>query len=138
MASLRGGRIDQHPKHAFSDADRWNGPSTYCIRDAEDHRNSATLAQGAIGYDGGHLDFLAAGYDTSPPSGNSLGSTAAALATAIATMTDNNIAMYAGPARTAHDEGFEETAVWFKTVAITGPLTRRRNAACPRQHELNA
>jgi len=64
----------------------------------------------------GHLDFLVAGYDTSPP----LGSTAAALATAITAMTDDHTAMSAGPARTAYDEGFEETAAWCKTMAITG------------------
>jgi rubrerythrin len=122
MASLKGGRTDQNLRPAFSDASRFNRLSPSCARDAaaESQRQRATLAQAATDHDGGHLDFLAAGYDTSPPSGNPLGSTAAALATAIATMTDDNIAMYAGPARTAHDEGFEETAVWFETVAING------------------
>jgi rubrerythrin len=32
-------------------------------------------------------------------------------------MIDEHTAMYAGMARTAHDEGFEEIAGWFETLA---------------------
>jgi hypothetical protein len=35
-------------------------------------------------------------------------------------MTDDHIATRAGKARTAQDDGFEETAGWFATMAKVG------------------
>ena len=103
MASLKGSRTQTILIAAFSDAGRFDRLS----------RSSTAQGERAIEDNGGHLDFLVAGYDTSPP----LESTAAELATAIAAMTDDHTAMFAGVACTAHDEG---TADWFETVAITG------------------
>jgi rubrerythrin len=122
MASVKGSRTDQNLRHAFSDEGRFNRLNLSCTQAAaaEGQRESATLAQAAddrgAGYAGGHLDFRVAGYDTSAP----LGSSAVELATAIATMKDDHTAMYAGMARTAHDEGFEEIAGWFEILAKPG------------------
>ncbi len=119
MPSLRGSRTDHNLRHAFSDEGRFNRLYRDCTQaaSAEGERELATLSQAAAdrgaGYAGGHLDFLVAGYDTSRPVGNS----AADLANEIAAMTDDHTAMYAGMARTAHDEGFEEIAGWFETLA---------------------
>jgi rubrerythrin len=40
-------------------------------------------------------------------------------------MTDDHTAMYAKKARTAHDEGFEEIAGWFETLAKADGLHAR-------------
>jgi hypothetical protein len=115
MASLKGSWNNQNPRHTFSEAGRFIRLSPGCTREAaaDGQREFATLAhaQGDLG--DGHLDFLVAGYDTSPP----LGSTAAELATAIAAMTDDHTAMFAGVACTADDEGIAD---WFETVAKAG------------------
>jgi len=108
MASLKGSRTDQSLRPVFSDAGRFN-----VVR----QRKHATHGHAAADHDSGHLDFLAAGYDTSPPSGNPLESTVARLATAIAATTDDHTAMRAGVACTAHDEGIAD---WFETVAVAG------------------
>jgi hypothetical protein len=106
MASLEGSRIDQTLRHAFAGAARCSRLSSTLEADQRELQG-----RGAIDDNGGHLDFLAAGYDTSPPSGNPLGSSVARQASAIAAMTDDHIAMRAGVARTVHDEGIAD---WFK------------------------
>jgi hypothetical protein len=116
MASLKGSRPDQTFRHAFSDAGRCNRLSSSSTQEPM-VRGRCTLAAQTQAANGGHLDFLVAGYDTSPPSGNPLGSTVAWLASAIAAMTDHHTAMHAGVARVALDEGIAD---WFETVAITG------------------
>jgi len=115
MASLKGSRTDQSLREAFSDARRINRRSPSGTQEAIVARRPSLAAQShaAVDHNGGHLDFLAAGYDTSPP----LGSTVARLTTAIAAMTDDQTAMRAGVARTVHDEGIADR---FETVAITG------------------
>jgi hypothetical protein len=119
MASLKGSLPDQTLRHAFSDAGRCNRLSWSSTREPMVAGRCTLAAQtlAAIDHNGGHLDFLVAGYDTSPPSGNPLGSTVARLAAAITAMTDDNTAMHAGVARMAHDEGIAD---WFETVAMTG------------------
>jgi hypothetical protein len=101
MASLEGSRTQTILIAAFSDAGRFDRLS----------RSSTAQGERAIEDNGGHLDFLAAGYDTSPPSGNPLGSTVARLAYVIAAMTDDHTAMRPGVARTVHDEGIAD---WCK------------------------
>jgi rubrerythrin len=122
MAPLTGSRNGQNTRPAFSDAGRFNRLARTYTREAaaEGRPDGAQPAKTRCDQDGGHLDFLVAGYDTSPLSGNPLGSTVAGPATAIAAMTGNQNAMYAGTACTAHDEGFEETAGWFEMMAKTG------------------
>ncbi|MGA3002687.1 MAG: rubrerythrin [Acetobacteraceae bacterium] len=119
MASLKGIRTNQNLRHAFSDAGRFYQLSPSSTREAivARQRKFAAQEQAAADHDGGHLDFLVAGDDTSPPSGNPLGSTVARLASAIAAMTYDHTAMHAGVARTAHDEGIAD---WFETVAKAG------------------
>jgi hypothetical protein len=119
MASLKGIRTDQNLRPAFSDAGRVNRLAPSATQDASvaDQRRRATQAPAASDHGGGHLDFLVAGYDTSPPSGNPLGSTAADLAAAVAAMTDDHTAMHAGVAGTAHDEGIAD---WFEIEAMAG------------------
>jgi rubrerythrin len=64
-----------------------------------------------------HLDYLVAGDD--PTSINP-----AELDGAIAAIANERAAMYAGMARTARDEGFEEIGDWFETLAKSGRSRR--------------
>ncbi len=52
-----------------------------------------------------------------PATGKPIGPTADNLAAAIAGETFEHTDMYPGMARTARDEGFEEIADWFETLA---------------------
>eukprot|EP00296_Roombia_truncata_P001405 JP437174.1.p1 GENE.JP437174.1~~JP437174.1.p1 ORF type:complete len:171 (-),score=35.90 JP437174.1:115-627(-) len=78
-----------------------------------------STAEGETGHAFGHLDFLAqfgAGDPaTELPFGNS---TRENLESAIAGETHEYSEMYPGMARTARDEGFDEIATWFETLAM--------------------
>lgn len=82
-----------------------------------------SLVMDAVEHDCRHLDFLAAGYDTS----SRLRTLVAELAAAGAAMTDDHTAMFAGMARTAHDAGFEEIAGWFATPARPATQTSSKH-----------
>jgi hypothetical protein len=114
MASLIGSRTDRDP---FSNASGFSCFSRRCNRDGAGtgQLEFAVRTPAAFDRDGGHLDFLVTGSDTSAQ----LGSTVAELAITIATMTDDHTAMFAGMARTAHNKGFEALA-GFKTPTNAG------------------
>jgi hypothetical protein len=114
MASLKGSRIDQSLRHALSGARRLSRLSPSCTRGTETDPHDGIAIP--VRLRAGHLDLLIAGYDTS----GQLGIKVAELTTAGAAMTDDHIATRAGMARTAQDEGFEETAGWFATMAKAG------------------
>jgi rubrerythrin len=126
MAPLRGSQTDGNLRHAFSDEGRLNRLylSFQQAAEAEGHGDLAavvrSMADGGAGNARGHLDFLAWGYDTSAPK------PVAEFATEVTAMTEDQIAMYAGMARTAYDEGFEEIAGWFETLAKAGRSHARR------------
>ena len=61
------------------------------------------------------MEFLAEVGD--PATGEPIGSTADNLKAAIAGETHEYTDMYPGMARTAREEGFEEIADWFETLA---------------------
>lgn len=69
----------------------------------------------ATGHAHGHLEFLEEVGD--PATGLPIGATAANLEAAIAGETHEYTDMYPGMARTARDEGFDEIADWFETLA---------------------
>jgi rubrerythrin len=72
-----------------------------------------SVAEIGAGFANGHLNFMVAGDDRVTPSGMSPPD----LAARMSEMIDDHTAMYAGMARTARDEGFEEIASWFETLA---------------------
>ena len=74
-----------------------------------------STAVGETGHAHGHLDFLAEVGDT--VTGKAIGTTADNLKAAIASETYDYTDMYPGMARTARDEGFDEIADWFETLA---------------------
>jgi rubrerythrin len=63
----------------------------------------------------GHLEYLEEVGD--PVTGKPIGPTADNLAAAVAGETHEYTDMYPGMARTAREEGFDEIAEWFETLA---------------------
>jgi rubrerythrin len=72
-------------------------------------------AEGETGHAHGHLDYLKKVGD--PATGLPIGDTQVNLRAAIHGETHEYTNMYPGMARTARDEGFEEIADWFETLA---------------------
>ena len=73
------------------------------------------VAEGETGHAHGHLEFLAEVGD--PATGEAIGSTDQNLKSAVAGETYEYTQMYPGFAKTAREEGFEEVAEWFETLA---------------------
>jgi rubrerythrin len=74
-----------------------------------------STAEGETGHAHGHLEYLEAVGD--PATGLPIGETAANLRAAIAGETHEYTDMYPGMAKQAREEGFEEIADWFETLA---------------------
>ena len=74
-----------------------------------------STAEGETGHAHGHLEYLEAVGD--PATGEPMGETEDNLKSAIAGETHEYTDMYPGMARTAREEGFEEIADWFETLA---------------------
>src|SRR6185436_7787354 len=72
-------------------------------------------SEAETGHAFGHLDFLKEVGD--PATGEPIGSTDQNLKAAIVGETYEFTEMYPGFAKTARDEGFEEIAEWFETLA---------------------
>ena len=74
-----------------------------------------STAEGETGHAHGHLEYLEAVGD--PATGEPMGETEANLKSAIHGETHEYTDMYPGMARTAREEGFDEIADWFDTLA---------------------
>ncbi|RMD69179.1 MAG: rubrerythrin [Gammaproteobacteria bacterium] len=74
-----------------------------------------STAEGETGHAFGHLEYLEPVGD--PVTGEPIGSTADNLKSAIAGETYEYTDMYPGMAKTAREEGFDEIADWFETLA---------------------
>src|SRR6516225_8811501 len=74
-----------------------------------------STAEGETGHAHGHLEFLEAVGD--PATGLPIGPTRDNLKAAVAGETHEYTDMYPGMAKTARDEGFDEIADWFETLA---------------------
>ena len=87
--------------------------------DIEGHNDVAAVfrstAEGETGHAHGHLEFLEEVGD--PATGKPIGATGDNLKAAIAGETHEYTDMYPGMAKTARDEGFDEIADWFETLA---------------------
>ena len=74
-----------------------------------------STAEGETGHAHGHLEYLEEVGD--PATGEPIGSTENNLKAAIAGETYEYTDMYPGMAKTARDEGLDEIADWFETLA---------------------
>lgn len=121
MPSLVGTKTGKNLKAAFAKSAEAHLRYLYFAQkaDIEGYNDvSAVFRSTAVGETGhahGHLDFLAEVGD--PVTGKAIGATADNLTAAIASETYDYTDMYPGMARTARDEGFDEIADWFETLA---------------------
>jgi len=121
MPKLEGTKTHGNLKEAFAGESQANRRYLYFARraDIEGLTDAASLfrdtAEGETGHAFGHLDFLAEVGD--PATDAPVGNTSKNLASAVAGETYEFTAMYPGFAKDARDEGFEEIADWFATLA---------------------
>ncbi|CAM8653583.1 MAG: hypothetical protein RLZZ290_59 [Pseudomonadota bacterium] len=121
MPQLTGSKTHQHLKDAFAGESQANRRYLYFANkaDVEGYPEVAALfrstAEGETGHAHGHLDYLAQVGD--PATGMPIGDSAANLASAVAGETHEYTDMYPGMAKDARDEGFDEIADWFETLA---------------------
>ena len=121
MAQLKGSKTQGNLKAAFAGESQANRRYLYFANkaDIEGQNDVAALfrstAEGETGHAHGHLEFLEVTGD--PATGLPIGPTRDNLKAAVAGETHEYTDMYPGMARTARDEGFEEIADWFETLA---------------------
>ena len=119
--SLSDSKTIENLKAAFAGESQANRRYLYFASkaDVEGFNDAATVfrstAEGETGHAFGHLEFLAEVGD--PATGEPIGSTTDNLKAAIAGETHEYTDMYPGMARTAREEGFDEIADWFETLA---------------------
>jgi rubrerythrin len=121
MSDLKGSNTEQNLKDAFAGESQANRRYLYFAQkaDVEGCPDTAAVfrstAEGETGHAHGHLEFLEETGD--PATGLPIGNTAANLAAAIAGETHEYTDMYPGMAKSAREEGFDEIADWFETLA---------------------
>src|SRR5258708_2648203 len=121
MASLKGSKTEENLKAAFAGESQANRRYLYFAwtADGEGYTDVSPVfrstAEGETGHAQGHLEYLEEA--AAPATGKPIGGTADNLRAAIAGETHEYTDMYPGMARTARDEGFDEIADWFETLA---------------------
>ncbi len=121
MAKLQSTRTHQNLKDAFAGESQANRRYMYFakVADVEGYPEIASnfreTAEGETGHAHGHLDYLKTVGD--PATGLPIGDTELNLKAAIEGETHEYTDMYPGMAKTARDEGFNEIADWFETLA---------------------
>ena len=121
MASLKGSKTEENLKAAFAGESQANRRYLYFAQkaDVEGQNEVSTLfrstAEGETGHAFGHLEYLEETGD--PATGEPIGDTSANLKAAVAGETHEYTDMYPGMAKTAREEGLDEIADWFETLA---------------------
>ena len=121
MAQLKDSKTEQNLKDAFAGESQANRRYLYFAQkaDIEGYNDVAAVfrstAEGETGHAHGHLQFLEETGD--PATGEPIGGTDLNLKAAIAGETHEYTDMYPGMARRAREEGFDEIADWFETLA---------------------
>jgi rubrerythrin len=118
---LKGSKTEICLKEAFAGESQANRRYLYFANkvDIEGQNDIAALfrstAEGETGHAHGHLEFLEQSGD--PATGLPIGPTRQNLEAAVAGETHEYTDMYPGMARIAREEGFDEVADWFETLA---------------------
>ncbi len=119
--ALKGSKTEGNLKAAFAGESQANRRYLYFAQkaDVEGYNDVAAVfrstAEGETGHAHGHLEFLEEVGD--PATGKPIGETKDNLVSAVAGETHEYTDMYPGMAKTAREEGFEEIADWFETLA---------------------
>jgi rubrerythrin len=118
---LAGTKTEGNLKAAFAGESQANRRYLYFAQkaDIEGYNDVAAVfrstAEGETGHAHGHLEFLEEVGD--PATGEPIGDTIANLKASIVGETHEYTDMYPSMAREARDEGFDEIADWFETLA---------------------
>ena len=121
MAELKGSKTHANLKDAFAGESQANRRYLYFakVADVEGRPDVAGLfkdtADGETGHAHGHLDYLKQVGD--PATGLPIGNTERNLASAVHGETEEYQSMYPGFAKAAREEGFDDVAEWFETLA---------------------
>jgi rubrerythrin len=121
MPELKGSKTHENLKEAFAGESQANRRYLYFakVADIEGYPGVAGLfkdtADGETGHAHGHLDYLKKVGD--PATGEAIGSTDKNLNAAVVGETHEYETMYPGMAKTAREEGFDDIAEWFETLA---------------------
>jgi rubrerythrin len=121
MADLKGTQTHDNLKGAFAGESQANRRYLYFAKqaDIEGYPDVGGLfrdtAEAETGHAHGHLDYLKRVGD--PATDKPIGSTEQNLGAAVAGETYEYTEMYPGMAKTARDEGFDDVAEWFETLA---------------------
>ena len=124
MATLKNSKTEENLKAAFAGESQANRRYLYFAQkaDIEGYNDVSAVfrstAEGETGHAHGHLEYLEEVGD--PATGKPIGPTGDILKAAIASETHEYTDMYPGMARVARQEGFEEIADWFETLAKAG------------------
>ena len=119
--SLNGTKTHQNLKDAFAGESQANRRYLYFakVADIEGYPEVAGLfkdtADGETGHAHGHLDYLKQVGD--PATVLPIGNTLKNLKSAVAGETHEYETMYPGFSKVARDEGFDDVAEWFETLA---------------------
>ena len=142
MAHLKGSKTHENLKSAFAGESQANRRYLYFAQkaDVEGYNDVAAVfrstAEGETGHAHGHLEFMEGVGD--PATGLPIGPTGENLKAAIAGETHEYTDMYPGMARTARDEGFEEIADWFATLARSRRSHAGRMRRAMQKYEMTA
>jgi len=121
MPELKGSKTQENLKEAFAGESQANRRYLYFakVADVEGYPDIASnfreTAEGETGHAHGHLDYLKKVGD--PATDLPIGDSELNLKAAVAGETHEYTDMYPGMAKTAREEGFEEIADWFETLA---------------------
>jgi rubrerythrin len=119
--ALKGSKTEHSLKEAFAGESQANRRYLYFAAkaDVEGYNDVAAVfrstAEGETGHAHGHLEYLEQVGD--PATGMPIGGTADNLRASIAGETHEYTDMYPGMAKTARQEGVDEIADWFETLA---------------------
>ncbi len=119
--SLKGSKTEENLKAAFAGESQANRRYLYFAQkaDVEGYNDVSAVfrstAEGETGHAHGHLEYLEEVGD--PATGEPIGATSDNLKAAIVGETYEYTDMYPGMAKAAREEGFEEIADWFETLA---------------------
>ena len=118
---LKDSKTEENLKAAFAGESQANRRYLYFAQkaDVEGYNDVSAVfrstAEGETGHAHGHLEYLESVGD--PATGEPIGSTDLNLKAAIAGETYEYTDMYRGMAKSAREEGFDEIADWFETLA---------------------
>ena len=119
--SLKGSKTEENLKAAFAGESQANRRYLYFAQkaDIEGYNDVSAVfrstAEGETCHAHGHLEYLESVGD--PATGEPIGTTDLNLKAAIAGETHEYSDMYPGMAKAAREEGFDEIAEWFETLA---------------------